>query len=243
VLSGSYTVSVGGNGDVSVGLFEIGAGDSTESQTIAIDGAVFEVAGFGAVHPGGVIRVDGGGKYAGYGLLFVVGGKVQLLDGSWAHNTSLDSGAFVFEGATPKTLESARLVGNGGSMFWRSQDTLLVLEDSATIYLSGAELVIEDTLTILGGLSSYGLQVDSAASVAFSANASTSTYLQMNGVPIVLNGEVGIETTSAPPPETVFDLVRLVGGATFSGTPTLVTSGYTLHVNPEAGVGLRAVKN
>ena len=228
---------------MSVGLFEIGSGDSTESQTLAINGTEFEVAGFGAVHPGGVIGVDRGGAYNGYGLLFVVGGEVHLFDGTWAHNTSLDSGAFVFDGAEPKEMRSARIVGNGGTMIWRSQDTLLVLEDSASIYLTGSAFVIEDTLTILGGLSSYGLAVDSAASLIFNGNAATSTYLQMNGIPIGLNGEIAIETTALPAPGTVFDLIRLIGGATFHGTPTLVTDGYTLEVNPEAGVGLRVIKN
>ena len=243
VLPGTYSVSVSGGSEVNVGLFEIGAGDSTQTQTLAIAGTEFDVAGFGAVHPGGVISVDGGGASTGYGLLFVVGGRVQLLDGTWAHNTSLDSGAFVFDGVTPKILKSARLVGNGGRMVWSCQDTLLVLEDSASIYLGSAELVIEDTVTVLGGLSSYGVVLDSTASVTFHANSTTATYLQANGVPVVLDGEISIDTTTQPPPGTVFDLVRLIGGATFTGAPTVVTPGFSVSVNPEAGVGLRVVKN
>ncbi|MFC1640324.1 hypothetical protein ACFL3B_06140 [Gemmatimonadota bacterium] len=242
-LAGEYTVLAESRDTLSMGSLEFGTVDSSTTQTLSIESTYFRVEGFGAVHPSGVIQVDSGGTYGGNGLLFVVGGQVHVIGGSWETNTSLDSGAFVFTGAQPKTLKAATIVGNGGSMIWRSADTLLVFGDSASIYLSGSEFVVQDTLTILGGLSSYGLVVDSAARIVFTADSASSTYLQMNGIPVVVNGEIAIEASSEPPPGTVFDLIRLIGDGTMTGTPTLVTSGYTLEVNPVAGVGLRVIKN
>ena len=242
-LRGDYTILAEDADTLAMGSFEFGTIDTSTTQTLYIDRTYFRVDGFGALHPSAVLLVDSGGAYGGAGFLFIVGGEAHLIGGSWEHNTSLDSGAFVFTGSQPKSLDGASIVGNGGSMIWRSSDTLLVLQDSAYILLRGANLVLEDTLTIMGGYVTEPLIVDSTSTLVFAANAASATYLQLNGVGAYIGGEVAIETTAEPQPGTVFDLIRLVGGAVMTGTPTLVTSGYTLAVNPEAGVGLRVIKN
>jgi hypothetical protein len=198
---------------------------------------------FGGVHPSAVVHVDSGGAYTGPGLVFVLGGEVRVSGGSWETNTRVDSGAFVFEGAQPKSL-AAIITAGDGNVRWRSADTLLVLQDSAAIYLWGdADFFVEDTLTMAGGFLSEGLVVDTAATLVFAGNSARPNYLQMNGTSVRVDGEIAFETTEEPASGTVFDLIRLVGGATLIGVPTLVTPGYTLAVNPESGVGLRAVKN
>jgi len=241
-LAGDYEVLAESDSAISMGLFELGSGDSSTTQSVYIDGIPFLVDGFGSVHPGGLLQVDSGGTFGGTGMLFVVGGAVQVIDGSWSQHTMLDSGAFVFDGQYSKSLGGI-FAANGGTVTWNSADTLLMLEDSASILVRDAELVLNDTMTVLGGNASHGIIADSAATVVFKASADRANYLQMSGVDIVFNGEAVVETTSEPASGTVFDLVRLIGGATFSGIPMMVTAGYTLQVNPEAGVGLRAVKN
>ncbi len=243
-LGGDYTILAESDSTIAMGSFEIGTPDTTTTQTLYIDRTEFHVDWFGGVHPSAVIQVDSGGAYVGPGLVFVLGGEVRLTGGSWETNTRVDSGAFVFDGWQPKSLVDATIVGYGGEIVWRSMDTLLVLQDSAAMYLLGdADLVLEDTLTIVGGFLSEALVVDSTASLVFTADADQPNFLQMSGTNVYIGGEIAIETSLEPASGTVFDLVRLVGGATLTGVPTLVTAGYTLSVNPEEGVGLRVVKN
>ena len=147
-----------------------------------------------------------------------------------------------FEGIYPKTLRSF-IVANGGTITWDSADSLLFLEDSAAIYLREASLVIEDTLAMMGNDTNGGLIADSMATLVFTTDASRANYLLVNGVGAYIDGEVEIEASAEPSPGTVFDLIRLVGGGVLTGTPSLATLGYTLEINPEAGVGLRVIKN
>jgi hypothetical protein len=77
--------------------------------------------------------------------------------------------------------------------------------------------------------------------VADSAAATSLTLYSMNGN---VSGTVSLVESVGPPPSgTVFDLIRLENGATLTGSPTMGTSGYTIVMNPEAGVGLRVTKN
>jgi len=241
-LPGDYEILAASDDTLSMGSLELGTSDTSTTQTLYIDGTVFHVDRFNSVYPSGVIKVDSGGTYVGNWLMFIVGGEVRVIDGDWDVYTRLDSGAFAFEGIHAKSL-GGMIVADSGAVTWNSADSLLILGDSAGIYLRAANLSILDTLTILGGNASLGLTADTGATIAFTADAATSTYVQMSGDRAIVNGHIAIEASADPPPGTVFDLIRLVGDATFSGTPTLVTQGYTLVVNPEEGVGLRVVKN
>jgi len=128
-LSGTYTVSV--TDSVLVYGLELGAPDGS-SRTLTIDQALFELEWAGVVHPGGTVTVNRGAAVGVSGQLRVAGGEIRLSEAVWRLPTLLQSGALFFEGSAPHRLGSP-FTATGGDVIWRNADTLLVLEDSATI--------------------------------------------------------------------------------------------------------------
>jgi len=118
---------------------------------------------------------------------------------------------------------------------------LLVLVDSTTIESQGAMFTLE-TRAVFSPASPVAL-TQWFGDVRFYADATDATSLTLYSMPANVSGVVSIVEQASPASGTAFDLIRLENGATLTGSPTMGTAGYTLLVNPEAGVGLRAVKN
>jgi hypothetical protein len=237
-LPGTFTVTVSDSAMVH-GLV-LGAPDSS-MRTLAIDHALFQLDGAGVVYPGGTISLIGGTALGTFGPLLIWGGEVRVSDANWRLSTRLESGAFSFEGTTPNVFGAPAFVATGGDVIWRSADTLLVFTDSTSIALQGATFSFE-TRAVFTPLSAF-VPTSWLGDLRFFADSVQATSLTLYGMNVDVSGTVSIVESGAPPSGTAFDLIRLENGATLSGLPVTDTVGYTLHVNPEAGVGLRAVKN
>ncbi len=219
---------------------EVGAPDSS-TRTLAIDHTVFQLDGAGVVHTGGVLSLTGGATHGVTGQLQVRGGEIRLSDAAWRLYTRLESGAFIFEGTTPNLIGAPAFVATGGDVIWRSADTLLVFADSTSISLQGATFTFETRAVFVPmapfpGTPRFG-------DLRFFADSVQATSLTLYSMNANVSGTVSIVEQASPPSGKAFDLIRLENGATLTGSPVMGTAGYVLLVNPEAGVGLRAIRN
>ncbi|MGD8727003.1 MAG: hypothetical protein PVH40_05115, partial [Gemmatimonadales bacterium] len=203
--------------------------------------ALFQLDGSGVVSPGATFSLTSGTALGTWGFLMIRGGNVRLSDANWRLATRLEYGTFAFEGATPNVMGAASFVATGGDVVWRSTDTLLLFTDSTSVSLQGATVSFE-TRAVFTPTAAF-LPTTWLGDVRFYADSAAATSLTLYGMNVDVTGAVSIVESATPPTGTAFDLIRLENGAVLSGSPTMATSGYTLQVNPAAGVGLRAVKN
>jgi hypothetical protein len=237
-LPGRFTVSA--TDSVLVHGLVLGAPDSS-TRTLAFDRTVFQLDGAGVVDIGGVLAVTGGATHGVTGQILVRGGEVRLSDAAWRLHTRLENGALIFEGTTPNLWGAPALVATGGDVIWRSADTLLLFADSTSLALRGSTFTFE-TPAVFVPTAAFPATAW-LGDLRFLADSAAATSLTLYGMNANVNGTVHIVETLTPPPGTIYDLIRLENGATLSGLPTMGTSGYTLQLNPQAGVGLRATKN
>jgi hypothetical protein len=240
--AGAYSVSLDVPGAVTVDRLTVG---STDQDAIALEigQTALGLESGGTVLPGGKVELVGGGILGSEGGLTIDGGEAVLAFGEWRHPTTLTSGEFRFEPGGSKVLGSSPMSFVGGVVKWQDPDSVLVLADGVSVTLDGAEFRIDEPLVLADDGSGDGGVDHVSGEIAFLVVAGLNVVpLYLDDVDLVSNGAVEVLTDGgvSVPAGTAFDLVRLTGTATFTGTPTNPSGDYVLAVNPEAGVGLRA---
>jgi hypothetical protein len=218
----------------------LGATDSSH-RTLAIENSLFFLDAGAFLYPGGTISLTGGALFGTYGPVLVRGGEVRVSGAAWRIETRLEDGTFVFDGATPNVLGAPAFVATGGDVIWRSADTLLAFPDSTSLSLLGSTVTFE-TRAVFSPMGLFPATVW-LGDLRFFADSVEATSLTLYSMNADVSGTVTIVESSTPSSGAVFDLIRLENGATLTGSPTVGTAGYTLQMNPETGVGLRAIKN
>jgi hypothetical protein len=238
-MPGTFTVSA--SDSVLVHWLDLGAPDSSE-RTLAVDHALLQLDGGGFAYPGGLLSLTTATARGAYGPLVIRGGEVRMSDAAWHLYTQLESGSFIFEGASPNVFGAPAFVATGGDLIWRNADTLLAFTDSTSLSLQGSTFTFE-TRAVFSPMGVFPA-IAGLGNLRFVADSADATSLTLYSMNANVSGTVYIVEPVVPPASgTVFDVVRLENGATLAGSPTMGTSGYTIVMNPEAGVGLRVTKN
>lgn len=244
VIEMGSPVSTATQGDFSIRTLSLGVTSFARQVLNVSFNRTLRVSGSTSVGPMGLLFLSG--SLVSPSTLFVQG-ELSWLNGELAAPTVVTGLLNSFSANDRRlNLNSDTLLIDAGIWIWTGNYSLRTRGAPHILLKNGGQLDIAGRLTVEldegsplefenpDGLVTFRLKDTSFGRI----DGRESRFLNFDGAV-----QVSEQVSTPIPSGTEIDLITLSGGGTFSGNPVIAASGWSLVVNPEAGVGLRAIKN